>query len=110
MIRYEARMVACGNEQVLVRDYTQFFFAVMNMVSVKFVLYVAAVWEVPTHYFDVPSDNVKSKVEEDYDSYLHSIRDCLTLPRKIAALGVQKEQIAIKLQQSLCELKQAGRI
>ena len=66
-----ARLVACGNEQVLGRDYTLAFAAVMDLISAKFILAVAAIWSVPAHYFDVSSAYVKAEVEKGYDIYLY---------------------------------------
>uniref|UniRef100_A0AAV1U914 Reverse transcriptase Ty1/copia-type domain-containing protein n=1 Tax=Peronospora matthiolae TaxID=2874970 RepID=A0AAV1U914_9STRA len=69
--RYNARLVACENEQSHGVDYTVTFSAVLNMTTAKVVLALARVWRVPARHSDVPNAYVKAEKEDDLEIYLH---------------------------------------
>ena len=72
--RLKARLVACGNEQVLEVDYGLTFAAVIDLSTVKVVLAFAASWRVPAKHGDIPKAYVKA------DKAAH-LRIYLQLPR-----------------------------
>ena len=53
--RYKARLVVCGNEQLLGIDYTQTFAAVMELGTIKDILVLPRRWYVPARHGDVPN-------------------------------------------------------
>uniref|UniRef100_A0AAV1U887 Integrase catalytic domain-containing protein n=1 Tax=Peronospora matthiolae TaxID=2874970 RepID=A0AAV1U887_9STRA len=59
----KARLVACGNEQVLGVDYTLTFAAVMDLSTVKVILALAATWGVPAKHGDIPNAYVEADKE-----------------------------------------------
>ena len=48
--RYEARLVACGNEQVLGMNFLLKFAAVLDMTSAKAILAIAWIWRTPARH------------------------------------------------------------
>lgn len=60
-----ARLVACGNEQVLVVDYKLMFAAAMDLSTVKVILTMAATWGVRVKHEDIPNAYVKANKEEN---------------------------------------------
>ena len=59
--RLKARLVACGNEQVLKVDYSLTFAAVVDLSTVKIIMALAATWGgVPAKHGDIPNAYVKA--------------------------------------------------
>ena len=58
--RYKARLVACGNEQVVGVDYNLTFAAVMDISTAKVVLALSATWGVPAKHGYIPTAYVRA--------------------------------------------------
>lgn len=108
---YKARLVACGNEQVLGVNFLLTFAAVLDLVSAKAILALARLWSVPARHFDVPSAYVRAAKEEGVDIYLY-IPDGMELTdEELATHGVKSaSELALCLERNLYGLKQAGRL
>lgn len=65
--RYRARLVACRNEQVFVRDYNVTFAAMMVMSSVKKISALTRVWKSPAQHAGIPKSYVKAEKEAELD-------------------------------------------
>ena len=61
---YKARLVACGNEQVLGVDYNLTFVAVMNISTAKVVLALVETWGVPAKHGDIPNAYVRGSTPQ----------------------------------------------
>ena len=68
---HKARLVACGNEQVFGVDYALTFAAVMDMITVKAILALAATWGVPALHVDVSNSYVKAEKELHLENLMH---------------------------------------
>ena len=68
--RLEARLVACGNEQVFGIYYHLNFAAVMDMATVKVLLAFVATWGVPAKHGDIPNTYVKADKESNIEILL----------------------------------------
>ena len=58
--RLKARLVACGNEQVLKVDYSLTFAAVVDLSTLKIIMALAAMWGVPAKHGYIPNAYVKA--------------------------------------------------
>ncbi|GMF36918.1 unnamed protein product [Phytophthora fragariaefolia] len=109
--RYKARLVACGDEQVLGVNYHLVFAAVMDMTSAKVILALAHVCRVPTSHGDVPDAYVKATVEEGVEILLFIPDGMKVSADQLNELDVASvKELALKLERSLYGLKQAGRL
>lgn len=108
---YKARLVACGNEQVLGVNYTLTFAAVLEMTSGKAVLALARIWGVPARHGDVPNAYVKAMAEEGVDIILYIPDGMEVSAELLLELGASdRKELGLRLDRSLYELKQAGRL
>ena len=109
--RYKARLVVCGNEQVFGVDYTLTFAAFMDLGTVKLILMLSRLWNVPARHGDVPNAYVKAEKEEHLDIYM-KVPKGMTLDEKdIKSLDAKSSNdLALLLKKSLCGLKQDGRL
>ena len=67
--RYKAPLVACGNDQVFVRDYNVTVAALIEMSSVKLILALARIWRVPAKHGGIPNAYVKAEKEPDLNIF-----------------------------------------
>ncbi|CAI5739085.1 unnamed protein product [Peronospora destructor] len=86
--RLKARLVACGNEQVVGIDYSLTFAAVMEMSTMKVILGLAATWGVPAKRGDIPNAYVKAGKEEHLEILLHVPSGMQIKDERLKALGV----------------------
>uniref|UniRef100_A0AAV1T508 Uncharacterized protein n=1 Tax=Peronospora matthiolae TaxID=2874970 RepID=A0AAV1T508_9STRA len=89
--RLKARLVACGNEQVLGVDYTLTFAAVMDLSTVKVILALAATWGVPAKHGDTSNAYVSEKTLRTHGA-------------------TSASELVLELRKSLYGHKQAGRL
>uniref|UniRef100_A0AAV1TTK9 Reverse transcriptase Ty1/copia-type domain-containing protein n=1 Tax=Peronospora matthiolae TaxID=2874970 RepID=A0AAV1TTK9_9STRA len=109
--RLKARLVACGNEQVLGVDYTLTFAAVMDLSTLKVILALAATWWVPAKHGDIPNSYVKADKEPHLRIYLQMPRGMPVSKETLRAQGVSNtSELVLELRKSLYGLKQAGRL
>ncbi|GMF15396.1 unnamed protein product [Phytophthora fragariaefolia] len=109
--RYKARLVACGNEQVLGVNYTLTFAAVLEMTSGKVIVALARIWGVPARHGDVPNAYVKAMTEEGIEIVIMVPKGMNITPEMMAELGVDDvRQLGLRLDRSLYGLKQSGRL
>ena len=109
--RLKARLVACGNDQVLgVNDI--FIFAVpMDLSTVKVILALAATWRVPAKYGEIPNTYVKEYKEQHLRIFLQMQRGMPVSYETLRAQGVvNASDLVLELQKRLYGLKQAGRL
>ena len=66
----KASLVACEKGQVFGRDYNINFAAVMDMLSIKFILALARKWRVPAKHGDIPNAYVKAEKEPELGIFL----------------------------------------
>ena len=85
--RHKARLVACGNEQVLGVDYNLAFAAVMDISTVKFILALAATWGVPAKHGDIPNAYVEAEKESHLQICLHVQRGMSVSNETLKRLG-----------------------
>ena len=88
--RLKARLVACGNEQVLGENYGITFAAVIDMSSVKLIFALARKWKVPAKHGDVPNAYVKADKEENLDIYIRIPQGILVSEEIKNKLGVSR--------------------
>ena len=109
--RHKARLVACGNEQVLGVDYNISFAAVMNISTYKVVLALAATWGVPAKHGDIPNTYVKADKEAYLDIFLSVLRGMDESGYTLRELGAANlGEIVLDLRNSLYVFKQSGRL
>ena len=60
LVRFKARMVACGNEQVFGVNYDMTFAAVMDLGTANLILDLARIWVMPDRRADVSYSYVNS--------------------------------------------------
>uniref|UniRef100_A0AAV1UKL9 Reverse transcriptase Ty1/copia-type domain-containing protein n=1 Tax=Peronospora matthiolae TaxID=2874970 RepID=A0AAV1UKL9_9STRA len=110
--RLKARLVACGNEQVLGVDYTLTFAAVMDLSTVKVILALAATWGgVSAKHGDIPNAYVKAYKEPHLRIYLQMPRGMPVSKETLRAQGVSNaRELVLELRKSIYGLKQAGRL
>uniref|UniRef100_A0AAV1V2L8 Uncharacterized protein n=1 Tax=Peronospora matthiolae TaxID=2874970 RepID=A0AAV1V2L8_9STRA len=109
--RLKARLVACGNEQVLGVDYSLTFAAVMDLSTVKVILALAVTWGVPAKHGDIPNAYVKADKEPHLRIYLQMPRVMPVSKETLRAQGVSNtSELVLELRKSLYGLKQAGRL
>ncbi|CCI47281.1 unnamed protein product [Albugo candida] len=109
--RFKARMVACGNKQVLGVNYDMTVAAVMDLGTAKLILALARIWGMPARHGDGPNAYVKAPTEKNLDLYLHVPQGMKISTSKLDELGVtSRDQVVLRLQKSLYGLKQAGRL
>ena len=108
---YKARLVACGNEQVLGVDYNLTFAAVMDISTAKVVLALAATWGVPAKHGDIPNAYVRAEKEPHLDIYLQVPRGMTVSESSMRKIGAKHtSEVVLELRRSLYGLKQAGRL
>ena len=66
----KASLVACEKGKVFGRDYNINFAAVMDMLSIKFILALARKWRVPAKHGDIPNAYVKAEKEPELGIFL----------------------------------------
>ena len=104
--RLKARLVACGNEQVLGVDYSLTFAAVMDLSTVKVILALAAMWGVPAKHGDIPNAYVKADKEAHLDIYLQLPRGMSVSEATLRKHGaVNANELVLDLRKSLYGLK-----
>ena len=109
--RLKARLVACGNEQVLGVDYTLTFAAVMDLSTVKVILALAATWGMPAKHSDIPNSYAKADKKPHLRIYLQMPRGMPVSKETLRAQGVSNaSELVLELRKSLYGLKQAGRL
>uniref|UniRef100_A0AAV1UVG8 Reverse transcriptase Ty1/copia-type domain-containing protein n=1 Tax=Peronospora matthiolae TaxID=2874970 RepID=A0AAV1UVG8_9STRA len=109
--RQKARLVACGNEQVIGVDYTLTFAAVMDLSTVEVILALAATWMVPATHGDIPNAYVEAEKEPHLHIYLQMPRNMPVSKETLRAQGVSNaSELVLELRKSLYGLKQAGRL
>ncbi|OWZ16104.1 Methylmalonate-semialdehyde dehydrogenase [Phytophthora megakarya] len=109
--RYKARLVACGDEQVLGVNYTLTFAAVLEMTSGKVIFAFARIWGVRARHGDVPNAYVKAMTEEGIEIVLVIPKGMDISKETMADLGANDlKELGLRLDRSLYGLKQAGRL
>lgn len=99
--RLKARLVACGNDQVLGIDYVLTFAAVMDMSTVKIILALAATWGVVAKHGDIPNAYVKADKESDLEILLQVSRGMDVCSNIIKSLGATSvSELALQLRKS----------
>ena len=109
--RFKARLVACGNEQLLGIDSVLTFAAVMGIGNIKVILMPSMIWGVRARRVDVPETYVKAMTEDEYDIQLY-IPDGMKIPAELLRnTGVTSvKELLLRLKRILYGLKQAGRL
>ena len=108
--RYKARLVACGNEQVLGVDYNLTFAAVMDISTAKVVLALAATWGVPSKHGDIPNAYVRAEKKAHLDICSQVPRGMTLSESTLRKIGATHTgEVVLELRRSLYRLKQAGR-
>lgn len=107
--RLKARLVACGNEQVLSVHYTLTFAAVMDLSTVKVILALAATWGVPAKHGDIPNAYVKAEKEANLRIFLQMPRGMQVSEETLRAHGDTSAR-ELELCKSLNGIKQEGRL
>ncbi len=111
IVRYKARTVACGNEQVYGRHYDVVFSAVVDMTVIKLLLAIVATWNVDAIHANAPNAYVQAELGDDYDLYMALPRGMrLTKEMLIGSKVDRGDDVVLKLRKSLNGLKQAGRL
>nr|CCA19525.1 GK15001 putative [Albugo laibachii Nc14] len=109
--RYKARLVACGNEEVLGVNFLLTFTAVLDMTSAKAIFSIAWIWRVPARHFDVPSAYVRAAKEEGVDIHLYIPDGMNFTSEELSKHGVSTtKDLSLCMEKSLYGLKQAGRL
>ena len=109
--RLEARLVACGNEQVFGIYYHLNFAAVMDMATVKVLLAFVATWGVPAKHGDIPNTYVKADKESNIEILLQVTQAMEVDESTLKKLGAaSNKELALELRKRLYGLKQAGRL
>ena len=109
--RLKARLVACGNEQVVGVDYQLTFAAVMDMSTVKVILALAVIWGVPVKHGDISNAYVKADKEAHLEILLQ-VPQAMTIGQDALKMvgAATKKEVVLQLRKSLYGLKQAGRL
>nr|CCA24800.1 GagPol polyprotein putative [Albugo laibachii Nc14] len=77
--RYKARLVACGNEQLVGVAYTLTFAAVVELSTVKVILVLSRRWNVSARHVHVPNAYVKAENEPHLDVYMKTLEQAIVL-------------------------------
>uniref|UniRef100_A0AAV1T191 Integrase catalytic domain-containing protein n=1 Tax=Peronospora matthiolae TaxID=2874970 RepID=A0AAV1T191_9STRA len=109
--RLKARLVACGNEQVLGVEYKLTFAAVMDLTTVKVILALAATWGVPSKHGGIPNAYVKAEKEAHLRIFLQMPRGMQVSEETLRTHGATSaSELVLELRKILYGLKQAGRL
>ena len=105
--RYKARLVACGNEQMLGVNFLLTFAAVLDITSAKAIFAIAWIWRVPSRHSDVPSAYVRAAKEDGVDIHLFIPDGMDFTPEGMSEYGVRMfKDLSLCLERSLYGLKQ----
>jgi hypothetical protein len=95
---FQARLVACGNEQKAVVNYKDTFAPVLDLSTAK-ILASSVLWHCAFRHGDIPAAYTKAAIESDADIYMYPPNGMTLAQDERIAGGTSP---VLKLQRSLC--------